>query len=1438
MADSLFDNRYRYDYIYPRGRSGETLRAVDTQENDRPVVIKRPAPHDAPPIRSGQEVSILNERKALSRLAGHPALTELLGSGQFYVSGIVHQYIVVERAQGAVIADMVRELAARGERMPELEMLVIVDVLLDLLTIAHGRDIVYNDVDAKHLYWDRERYRLKVIDWGNAVLLEGDEVTPQGVSRQSDVYQVGELLYFILTGGARMEVPRDAGEDFRLDFGVDDGRIPQRLQIIVSRAAHPNVRLRYRTIDDLRHDLTEYRTPLERERNSAVTRLLERLKQNRSKEELHGMLQTLEPVLLMDPGYPEARRAFGMIEDRLSDLEVAADLDAAHIYLDSGNWARAANLLDELRGKTRGDTAVLVKLLRDWARMLERANLHPIPLAVMDAIALIFDADPGAATYALLTQDSSDERVTSLGLLLAERVAAHYPEVTVLRPNLYRLGVALDELAADNVPVTQVRRMLDDISESLASVSSGGRRRRGKAQAANASLIDLRDAYRATVDQLATLGTLIDSTLGHDSAALRRTPLDALERATQATMALADNMHVIGKHAASSPRDARAALESSRAIDPGSAAWDSIQRLLDGLYELLQSYQTYVPAADGSDLATWLTASARDLQPFADRLFDEMLTGMIAGLKRAAEEWAAYAEAATMGSRIGAVTALVNATEAIGTVSPTLAGWLNHLRTTVANAPYVERFALYGALGRALADGWENFDKGRVQDAERLGIQAFEAARSEAEQTAARRLRELAELTRGWLERGGIGSVERTKGALQTVEGLFTPEQRQARLQFNRQMPSQETYLRAMGKGLVEQFGRSSSAAVRVLFMHFLLQAAQDAAEDQLEDAEFWREAGQRTLGDAGPRHPVTRAVSELIERRRDLKYAEVLLNEVDHPGKLAELDEVRKRLEENPQAKVLSPAILSLRELTAATRDWADGEFRAAGIKLENAVKAIDEVEASAQITLTHYRAWLLDLLNNAAELHNHMRKMQAVIEQRPDEPDSFIRSTHRAMTDTTMRLLGASYAMTIRQWRDTYENFLSAYTDPTTRRSAKLSRFNELFRALFIDRHPAYSLYRHWYTLTDDAPEFPAPPTDEPTPRLAEGEDVAEEVPVFSRGMAVAADEDEPPRRGGSRWLLILLPLLAIIAVGAYLLLNRPAETGNATPTVDPGAQIANSPTAEAPTTEPTVTRTPQPPTPVALVNTLPARPTDLPSATPTATPITPTATGLPTDTPTATLTHTPSVTPTPTVTPLPPQGVQGVQNLLAMVDDLEAAGWTVEQFGALQEGAVWRLGAGSATGVDPILIALVPELLEARYGNNAATRIISVEADLRLETYNPALLLDDEVYFGLMYQNAADPVETAGVQINLVNPGVVNIGQRIGDINAVISQRSLGDVRVRLRLDHNPETGAVTTFVNGEPVGLPLTLAAPEGVIPTLFVKDGGVVVYLSSWTLALR
>jgi hypothetical protein len=102
-TESLFDNRYRYDHIYPRGRSGETLRAYDTHDGDRPVVIKRPAPQDAPPMRAGQEVSIRTERQALERLAGHPVLAELRGRATFRVGGQTHEYIVMDLAQGDIV---------------------------------------------------------------------------------------------------------------------------------------------------------------------------------------------------------------------------------------------------------------------------------------------------------------------------------------------------------------------------------------------------------------------------------------------------------------------------------------------------------------------------------------------------------------------------------------------------------------------------------------------------------------------------------------------------------------------------------------------------------------------------------------------------------------------------------------------------------------------------------------------------------------------------------------------------------------------------------------------------------------------------------------------------------------------------------------------------------------------------------------------------------------------------------------------------------------------------------------------------------------------------------------------------------------------------------------------------------------------------------------
>jgi len=1465
MAEGLFDSRYRYDFIYPRGRSGETLRAVDSQDGDRPVVIKRPAPQDAPPIRAGQEVSILNERKALSRLAGHAVSTLLLGGGQFAVGGMAHQYIVMERAEGQIVAEMVSELAQHGARLPDLEILIIIDHLLDLLYTAHQHDIVYNDVDAKHLFWDRDRYRLKVIDWGNAVFLEGDEVTAQGISRQTDVYQVGELLFFILSGAGRAEVPRDAGDDFRVDFGDDNERVPTRLQKIISRALHPNPRLRYSSITEMRRDLSDYRVPIERERSAVVARASERLRRELSKDELTGLAKALEPALAMDPGYPPARTVVQEIQNRQNDLEVAADLDAARIYLESGAWTRAMPILSDLRPRARGDLAILIGLLSDWALLLSESTVPP-DATVYDALMLAFERQLAQAAARLMAEVTPDTEITRLHLLLAERISAHSPDILLLRANLFRLQTALQTLDSEGVMVGEPRAFLRDIDRELGTLEN----------VTSISLITLRDGYRALVDQMTALNKFLGTVRTQHQLSNARLPLSSLDRAINATMALADNMHIIGKQATNSPRDALNALEYSRAIDPSNRAWDGVRRLLDNLYGLLESYQTYVPVADGSDLAQWLHDAQTDLAPFLERLFDEMLVGMTLGLRLTSTAWGQYADTVIQGNRIAAITALAQGMDAVSTVAPSLAGWLNQLRSLVTNATYIERHALFGGLGRALADGWDQFDRGKLVNAEQLATQAYDIARADGERDAARRLRTLSEITREWVERGGIADSVRTQAALMQVELLYTPDEISTRDSFAAQMPGKETFLKAMGKGLVELFTRQSTAALRILFVNYALLGALDAHDDHLEDADFWQAAAVNTLVNAGATHPLVTTLSSFIQRRRDLLTAATLLNSINGLHAMALLETTRAALEENQQARALAPALYGLRELAASQRDWADGEFRAAGNKLENTLRTIDEIESSAGITLTAYRTWLMTLIAATADLHTNARRLTQIIEKRDAEPQPAVLQIHQNQVSLTERLIGTAHTATLRLWRDTYEKFLAVYTD-SSRRSARLAQFNDLFRAMFIDRHPAYPLYRHWYDLTEQAPEFPAPPTDQPTPLMTDiVDDEAEPRPYIRLEAPTDSMQDSEPaaRRGVPLILILGVPLLlAIIVAVIALTVNNgggDAQSGNVTAATNTGAVVlaaATTPSISATRALPT-SATPTPPEDalslptrprVTAAVTLPATSApvtlDFPTQIPSLTPILPTATRTPTFTPsptlTATPTPTPSVTHTPTVTATasatwtpspPPGGVRGDQDLFTLLDSLAAVSavtWTPEVFSRGIDGDFWRLGVGAAEQGSDILIGLPPTTLEGRFGENAGGRVLRMVADLELVTFNPPLVIDQQVYFGLMLSPPDAPADGIGVQISLVDQGVFNIGQRRNGTAVVNVQRSVGAPIARIRIERDFASGLVAMYVNDEQIGTPIRLENADAVLqPTVFIRRGGVIVHVNRWQVTLR
>ena len=178
--------------------------------------------------------------------------------------------------------------------------------------------------------------------------------------------------------------------------------------------------------------------------------------------------------------------------------------------------------------------------------------------------------------------------------------------------------------------------------------------------------------------------------------------------------------------------------------------------------------------------------------------------------------------------------------------------------------------------------------------------------------------------------------------------------------------------------------------------------------------------------------------------------------------------------------------------------------------MKLENAIKAAQAAETAADIDLNGYINWVRDLQATAADLHTAKNRLLEIVEQKPDAPTDELDKLHAQFVDETTAAIGNQYATTLAMWQDTYQSFANVMRDSSMRRSARLDAMSDLFRAMFIDRQPAYPLYRHWHDLTERSSEFPAPPTDDP-----------EAAPGGRRGRPAPAYRNRGHRRGcpGSR-------------------------------------------------------------------------------------------------------------------------------------------------------------------------------------------------------------------------------------------------------------------------------------------------------------------------------
>jgi serine/threonine protein kinase len=1409
-TESLFDNRYRYDHIYPRGRSGETLRAYDTQDNDRPVVIKRPAPQDAPPMRAGQEVSIRNEKQALERLSGHPVLAELRGSGTFRVGGHTHEYIVIDMASGDIVENMVLELAPQGQYLPELETLVIIDRLLDLIAHAHDKQVIYNDVDAKHLFWSRETYRLTVIDWGNAVFLDEPGALPS-VTRARDIYQVGELLYFILTGGNRLSTAVDDGDSFFVNFGADADRIPARLQTILTRAVHPDLKRRYSTIRELRYALAEYRLPLEKSRDEIVSRVRKRVRPTASQEELEELSEMLGAALNMDPGYPETRKTADEIQFFLRQIRIQADLDAIRIYIESSNWPRAHSLLHDLLPGADPVNQPLIRFLITATAMLENLHITPPPAGFFDALDPLFQGDAPAAGRILLTTDEARSTARQTQWLLAEQLAIHISDVALLRPHIVRQRQDLREIPEARPAL----EWLDEIDAELVRTPMPG-------------LTGLQMIYQQVNTLLDQLEAALES-LNPDN---RESLLASVVRAQQAAQEIVARLGEVGRCVYSDPLRAGDLLQKAAMIDPTSPHFDALHDYLDEVHQAIRALGQFKPRSDGSNLAVWFVDVQDFVQPYLEDLSDQQLHAAVAAIRQAAEGWTTIVNYLALGRRQPTIQAIRDTAETIRPFNEHIAAWLGTMANRLPDVAFTERLSPNEALADVLIDGWKAWERGDSTHVSQLGQQAHALATTDGERLAANRLRRLGELLDNWLADNGPQSTERTDQAETEALSILLTEEERERKTFAEQMPNTTTYLRAMSRGIVAYMHQSSSAGWRALYMHYVLRGMLAVLEDTLDEAEFWRNVAEKSFENART-HRAFQVLDRALTGRRLVENAQQALNAVTEPN---DLETVRQALNAPLAGELLSGAEQAVLNINDALRHWSDGDFYAARQALDVALDYITRAVEVAHLDIKPFVHWLTGLRDAAAELHQARLTIEQGATTTREEPDPALTAAHAQIVAVTLRTLGPDYAHQVRQWDDMYRAVLETYTTQRLARREKLAAFSRHFASLFITRHPAYPLFRHWESVIEQSP-----------PDEIEDEMIPLEEPVYddSRALAYLEDDQEPepavlpePREGGNlpwNWIIAAALVVLMVAVGLAILRtlrgddNPPpvAQGERSTEVVVPpllsATDTPEAPTATSTPTSKPPTRIPFTPSPVPTMPLPTVAPTEIPSETPT-------ETRPPTLTPTLFVTSTliPSVTPIPvTATPV----TSAKPDMLAALAALPVA-IRPGPPGALAPGSdgKWILSA-AAGGVGPLSIEFSPDLLSEMFQPGAANAFRRVDATLELVGYDQVALDRGEVAFGLGVENAAGQ-RTIG-QVQFASENFVSVGLNQNGQFRSPAQFPQQNLRMRLSI-RRTNTNTLSFFVDDKLLGESVFIF-PQGepLTPILYVTGRDVVVELSAF-----
>ena len=300
-------------------------------------------------------------------------------------------------------------------------------------------------------------------------------------------------------------------------------------------------------------------------------------------------------------------------------------------------------------------------------------------------------------------------------------------------------------------------------------------------------------------------------------------------------------------------------------IDPTSPHFAALRDYFDEVHQAIRALGQFRPRSDGTNLATWFVDVQEFIRPYLDDLPDPQLHTAADAVQQAAEGWTTILNYLALGRRQPTIQAIRDTAETIRPFNESIAAWLGTIANRLPDAAYAEQLSPNEALATMLIDGWKAWDRGDSIHAAQLGQQAHDLAHTDGERLAANRLHHLGELVDSWQAENGPQNIERTDRAETEAIAILLADEERERRTFAEQMPNTTTYLRAMNRGIIAYMHQSSSAGWRALYMHYVLRGMLALLDDNLDEAEFWRNVAEKSFENAR-----THRIFQVLDRGAD----------------------------------------------------------------------------------------------------------------------------------------------------------------------------------------------------------------------------------------------------------------------------------------------------------------------------------------------------------------------------------------------------------------------------------------------------------------------------------------------------------------------------------------------------------------------------------------